>query len=148
MRGHLFNINDLAKYNRIEKRPRNVVTYTIVIHSTPTSIRIWVNCARIVPLFSEHENAYISSCTRRILIIFFSKYSLVSILLTTKISSFLTAAAIEFTSQKGKKSVLLALSTVENHLFVPQFRSDENSFLRRFCSQDFPLSDHIYRSQL
>ena len=83
--------------------------------------RIWVNCARIVPLPSEHENAYISTSTQRILIIFFLKYFLVSTLLTVKISSFLAAVATEFSSKKGKKPVLFEDPTRENHFSAPQF---------------------------
>ena len=124
------------------------ISFQSLLRHESLSIHIRVNCARIVPLLSEHENAYISSCTQRILIIFFFKYSLVSILLTTEISSILTAVAIEFTRKKGKKSVFLASPTVENHLFVAQFWSNENSFLRPFCSQYFPLSNHVNRSQL
>ena len=33
---------------------------------------IWVNSARIVPLLSEHKNAYISTSTQRTLIVFFN----------------------------------------------------------------------------
>jgi hypothetical protein len=79
---------------------------------------------------------------------FFFKYSLESILLTVKIWSLLAAVATEFSNKKGQRSVFLAVSTYKNHLSVPQFWLDENSFLQPFCSQDFPLSGNINWSQL
>jgi hypothetical protein len=84
--------------------------------------------ARIVRLRSENaENAYISTSIRWISIFFF-QYSLVSILLTTEVSSFWAAVATEFSRKKGKKSVLFAPSTVENHFSVPQFWLHQNNF--------------------
>jgi hypothetical protein len=95
---------------------------------------IWVSCTRSVPLLSEHENAYISTSTRRIWTIVFLKHFVESILLTVKLSSFWLSALRSFQSRKVKNHCFFGNPYQWESLFYPDFWLDENNLLELFRS--------------
>jgi hypothetical protein len=97
------------------------------------SLYIWMNCAHIVRLASEHKNTYISASTQRVLTIFFNILGLAS---THCTSSFfvLPAVASELGSKKGQNCRFLAPSVEKNDFSVYQVRLYRNNSLEPFCS--------------